>query len=175
MPRRSGVGTEFGAFAKVVVFVCKKRGFGGFGHPRIVSFGAPARRHRQFWDTASSVLHLGLNFGAVQAPSCPVNPTFWNSGKAEERQKDTEGRVGNVPEGTELAEMPRRSGVGTEFGVLAKIAVFFHKKHGFESFRHPRIVALGPRRSGIVSFGNLVRLFRFSGSTLGPLRHQVAR
>ena len=83
--------------------------------------------HRQFWDTGSPVLILRLDFGAFEAPSCPVNPTFWSSGKAQERQKDPEGRVGNVPEGTEPAEMPRRSGEGTEVGAFAEIVVFLCK------------------------------------------------
>ena len=39
-------------------------GFRGFGHPRIVALCAPARQHRQFWDTGLSVLGLGLDFGA---------------------------------------------------------------------------------------------------------------
>ena len=87
----------------------------------------PARRHRQFWRTGSSVLILRLDFGAFEAPSCAVIPTFWSSGKVQKRQKDPGGRAGNVPEGTESAEMPRRSGVRTEVGAFAKIVVFLCK------------------------------------------------
>ena len=103
-----------------------------------------------------------------------MNPTFWGSGKAQEREKEPEGRVGNVLEGTEPAEMPLQSGVGTEFGAFAKIVVLLRKKQGFGSLGLPRIVALRLRRDGIVNFGALVRRFWVFGSTLGPLRHQVA-
>ena len=48
MLRRSGIGTEFGAFAKIVVFLSKKQGFGGLGHRVIVALGALAKRHGQF-------------------------------------------------------------------------------------------------------------------------------
>ena len=101
--------------------------------------------HRQFEDTGSSVLILRLDFGAFEAPSCPVNPTFWSSGKAQERQKDPEGRVGSVPEGTELAEMPRQSAVGTECSAFVKIVSFQCTKQGFAGFVHPKIVALSLR------------------------------
>ena len=124
------------------------------GH-RFGGFGSWAR----FW----------FKFGGLEALKRPVKPTFWGS------WKDPEGRVGCVPEGTELAEMPRQSGVGTEFGAFAEIVVFLYKKQGFGGFGHPRIVAFGLRRSGIVSFGALVRRFWVSGPTLGPLRQQVAR
>ena len=102
-------------------------------------------RHCQFWRIGSAVLGLRLDFGAFEAPCCPVNPTFWSSGKAQERQKEPEGRVGNVPEGTEPAEMSRRSDVGAECGAFAKIVVFLRKKLGLDDFGHPRIVALSLR------------------------------
>ena len=107
MPRQSGVGTEFGAFAEIVVFLYNKKRFWRLRAPQNRCFGPPAKWHRQFWDTGLSVLGLRLDFGTVEAASCPVNPTFCSSGKAQERQEDPEGRVGNVPEGTESAEMPR--------------------------------------------------------------------
>ena len=61
-----------------------------------------------------------------------------------------------------------------EFGAFAEIVVFLRKTRGFDGLGHPRIVALVLQRSGIVSFGALVRRFWVSGSTLGLLRHQVA-
>ena len=42
-------------------------GFRGFGYPRIVALGAPARQHRQFWDNSLSVWRLGLDFGTYLA------------------------------------------------------------------------------------------------------------
>ena len=68
-------------------------------------FGPPAKWYRQFLGTGSSVLGLRLDFDAFEAPSYTVNPTFWSSGKVQERQKDPEGRLGNVPEGTKPAEL----------------------------------------------------------------------
>ena len=107
MPRRSGVEADCGAFAKIVVFLYTKQGFGGLGHPRNVAVGAPVSRHRQILGTGSAVLNLRLDFEAFETPSCLVNPTSWSSGKTQELQKDPEGRVGNVLEGTKSTETPR--------------------------------------------------------------------
>ena len=131
------------------------------------------RRYCQFWDTGSTVLGLRLFFGPFEAPSCLVNLTFWSSGEAQVRQKGPE--VENVPEGTEPAEMPRLSCVGTEFAAFAEIVVFLCKKQGFGGLGLPRIVALRLRRGGIVNFGALARRFWVLGSFLAPLRRQVAR